>query len=312
MSNLPDSQKFRDPMVTAKGEQRAVVALGKLRTLWFNTGSLCNIACEGCYVLSGPRNDALVYPGPDDTRPFLDELAAQGGGTAEIGFTGGEPFMNPHIVALLDQCLARGHRAVVLTNAMTPMNRHRQALRDLGRRFGDRLSLRVSIDHHTAERHELLRGPGTWARAWEGLTWLVEQGLAVAVAGRTRWGEPEPAARAAYAVLFRQRGVPVDAADPAGLVLFPEMTPTRDVPEITTACWSLLRRAPDSVMCASSRMVVKRKGAAAPVVVACTLLPYDSRFELGATLAEAARSVPLNHPYCAQFCVLGGGACSLG
>jgi hypothetical protein len=45
-------------------------------------------------------------------------------------------------------------------------------------------------------------------------------------------------------------------------------------------------------------------------VVACTLLPYDTRFELGATLAEAAVSVPLNHPHCARFCVLGGGACS--
>ena len=33
-------------------------------------------------------------------------------------------------------------------------------------------------------------------------------------------------------------------------------------------------------------------------------------FELGATLAEARGPVPLNHPHCARFCVLGGGACS--
>ena len=57
-------------------------------------------------------------------------------------------------------------------------------------------------------------------------------------------------------------------------------------------------------------MVVKRRGAAAPAVVACTLLPYDPQFELGATLAEAARPVALNHPHCAKFCVLGGAACS--
>ena len=65
-------------------------------------------------------------------------------------------------------------------------------------------------------------------------------------------------------------------------------------------------------MCASSRMVVKRRGAAAPVVAACTLLPYDPRFELGTTLREAMRPVPLNHPHCARFCVLGGAACSRG
>jgi hypothetical protein len=64
------------------------------------------------------------------------------------------------------------------------------------------------------------------------------------------------------------------------------------------------------MMCASSRMVVKRKGAARPAVVACTLLPYDARFDLGPTLAEAARPVALNHPHCARFCVMGGAACS--
>ena len=54
----------------------------------------------------------------------------------------------------------------------------------------------------------------------------------------------------------------------------------------------------------------QRKGAGVPSVLACTLLAYDPRFELGASLKDAAGSVSLNHPYCASFCVLGGGACS--
>jgi hypothetical protein len=57
-------------------------------------------------------------------------------------------------------------------------------------------------------------------------------------------------------------------------------------------------------------MVVKRRGEAAPRVVACTLLPYDDRFSLGATLAGAENTVMLNHPHCAKFCVLGGASCS--
>jgi hypothetical protein len=57
-------------------------------------------------------------------------------------------------------------------------------------------------------------------------------------------------------------------------------------------------------------MVVKRRGAARPVVLACTLLAYDPRFELGTTLAEAGGEVALNHPHCAKFCVLGGASCS--
>ena len=95
-------------------------------------------------------------------------------------------------------------------------------------------------------------------------------------------------------------------------MLFPEMDVSRDVPEITTACWGILGRAPESVMCASARMVVKRRGSDAPAVVACTLLPYDPAFELGRTLREASGPVSLNHPHCASFCVLGGAACSRG
>ena len=57
-------------------------------------------------------------------------------------------------------------------------------------------------------------------------------------------------------------------------------------------------------------MVVKRKGRSQCSVIACTLLPDDAQFELGATLVEAQRSVQLNHPHCAKFCVLGGAACS--
>ena len=126
------------------------------------------------------------------------------------------------------------------------------------------------------------------------------------------WGEDDAAERAGFARLFAEHAIPVDAHDPAALVLFPEMDAGVDVPEITASCWGILGKSPDDVMCATSRMVVKRKDAAHPAVVSCTLLPYDAAFEMGATLAEAARAVPLNHPHCAKFCVLGGASCSRG
>lgn len=118
--------------------------------------------------------------------------------------------------------------------------------------------------------------------------------------------------REGYARLFAEHNISLNAKDPSRLVLFPEMDAKQDVPEITDQCWSILGVDPGAMMCATSRMVVKRKGAKKPVVVACTLLPYDEQFELGATLAEAFAEIPLNHPHCAKFCVLGGGACSQG
>jgi pyruvate-formate lyase-activating enzyme len=307
-----DPAKFRDPLRTAKGEPRASVALRRLDTLWFNTGTLCNITCRNCYIESSPRNDRLAYLDLADIRPFLDEIARDGWGTREIGFTGGEPFMNPHIFALLEECLGRGFRTLVLTNAMRPMQRHKARLLDLQRRHGERLVIRVSLDHYTAERHEDERGPRTFAATRDGLAWLARHGFNLAVAGRTMWGEDDAAERAGYARFFAEHAIPVNAEDPATLVLFPEMDAQADVPEITTSCWSILGKSPEAVMCASSRMVVRRKGAERPAVLACTLVPYEASFELGATLAEAARAVPLNHPHCANFCVLGGASCSRG
>ena len=302
-------EKFRDPARTAGGEERATVPLVGLRTLWFNTGTLCNLACATCYIESSPTNDALVYLTAAEVAGFLDEVGREGMPVREIGLTGGEPFMNPEIVAILDDALGRGHRVLVLTNAMRPMRRHEGALLALRARHGDRLTIRVSLDHHTAAAHEAERGRGTWTGALDGTAWLSSNGFRVAIAGRHLPGEDEAIARTGYDALLRRVGVALDTADPERLVIFPEMDTTLDVPEITTACWSILGKSAASVMCATSRMVVHRRGEAAPRVAACTLLPYDPGFDMGATLVEAHRPVRLNHPHCARFCVLGGASC---
>jgi len=303
-------EKFRDPAITAAGEPRARVALSRLRTLWFNTGTLCNITCSHCYIESSPRNDRLAYLTRAEMRAYLDEIARDGLGTEEIGFTGGEPFMNPDMLGMLEDCLARDFSTLVLTNAMRPMQRLERPLLGLHRRFGAKLTIRISLDHYTRELHEEERGVDTWQPTVDGLAWLASNGFNIAVAGRLMWGESETSARQGFADFFGEHGITIDANDPVRLVLFPEMDAAADVPEITDGCCSLLGVSPSSLMCASSRMVVKRKGADRPAVVACTLLPYDEQFELGATLADAAGSVPLNHPHCAKFCVLGGGSCS--
>jgi len=302
--------KFADPLVTADGSARAQVALERLDTLWFNTGTLCNLACANCYIDSSPTNDALVYLTAAEAARFLDEIAASGQDVREIGFTGGEPFMNPDVIAMIDDALGRGHEVLVLTNAMKPMRRHEAALLALRERFGARLTLRVSIDHYTKGVHEAERGPKSWMPMLDGLTWLASHAFSMAVAGRHLASESEAEARSGYAALFAEHGIPVAASDPARLVLFPEMDAAADIAEITEACWGILGKSPSEVMCATSRMVVRRKGEGMPRVVACTLLPYDSGFDLGATLAEASGTVALNHPHCARFCVLGGASCS--
>ena len=305
-----DPAKFRDPGVTARGESRATVALRALETLWFNTGTLCNLTCRNCYIESSPRNDWLAYLSVAEVETYLDEISRARLPTTLIGFTGGEPLMNPDIIAMLQAVLSRGLDALVLTNAMQPLRKLRAEMLTLRQRHGDRLTIRVSIDHYDAAIHEQERGRRSWAPALDGLIWLARNGFRIDVAGRRFTGETEQSLRQGFGRLFAEHDIPIDPHDPVRLMLFPEMEAQRDVAEITTACWGILHKSPDDVMCSGARMVVKRRDAAAPVVLACTLLAYDPRFEMGTTLAEAAAPVSLNHPFCASFCVLGGASCS--
>lgn len=305
--------RFCDPSVTADGEPRAHVALDALETLWFATGTLCNLACTHCYIESSPTNDRLAYLSLDDVTGYLDEIAERALPTREIGLTGGEPFLNPDILPILETCLKRGFSVLLLSNAMRPMQRPRvqEGLLALQKNHPGQLTIRVSLDHYLRDRHERERGPDSWPPAIDGLRWLSQNGFRIAVAGRSLWDEPEAEMRAGFAQLFKDAQIDIDAEDPAALVLFPEMDETAQVPEITTACWDILGKKPQAMMCATSRMVVRDKGADRPHVVACTLLPYDPRFAMGNSLAEADRPVSLNHPHCAKFCVLGGASCSV-
>ncbi len=305
-------EKFSDPFVTAKGEQRAKVALKNPETLWFNTGTLCNIECENCYILSSPTNDALVYLTADEVSDYLTQLQTRNWGVREIGFTGGEPFMNPAMPEITRRALKDGYDVLILTNAMQPMMRKRvrAALLELHADYHSKLTFRVSLDHWSADLHDKERGIGSFERTLEGMRWLRDHGFLMTVAGRTMWDETDAQSRAGFAALYARESFAIEAANPGQTVLFPEMDDTVDVPEITTECWGILNKSPTEVMCSNSRMVVKHKGAKTPSVAACTLLPYDAEFDLGSTLKDAEKPVHLNHPHCAKFCVLGGASCS--
>lgn len=311
-TTLANVGKFEDPNRTAKGEDRARVALSNPQTLWFNTGTLCNIECVNCYIQSSPSNDRLVYITAAEVQDYLDQIIARKWPVTEIAFTGGEPFMNPQMIDITRASLAAGYDVLILTNAMRPMMRKSMlaGLLELNTEFPGKLTLRISVDHYDAALHDAERGAGALDKTIVGMNWLRDNGFKMAVAGRSVFGHSDAESRAGYGAFYAEHCYDIDANDPGMTVLFPEMDESVEVPEITTACWGILDKSPDAMMCSSSRMVVKRKGATTPSVLACTLLPYDAEFELGTTLEQAETDVALNHPHCAKFCVLGGASCS--
>ena len=301
-------EKFTDPLTTLDGTPRAHVGLKSLKTLWFNTGTLCNLTCKNCYIESSPTNDRLVYLTVDDVIPFVFEIKELNLGTQSIGLTGGEPFLNPNIISILKFLLSEGLEVLVLTNANRVLKRHRTSLIELNQNYPGLLKLRVSLDHYTKERHDQERGAGAFEKTCEDLKWLYAEGFDLSIAGRSLLSETHAESIAGHKNLLIDLGVDLDIEHK--LVVFPEMKSDRDVPEITVKCWDILAKSPDDQMCASERMIVKRKGHDHPSVMPCTLLAYDDQFVLGKTLREAKKDVSLNHRFCAEFCVLGGASCS--
>jgi len=275
------------------------VVLDRLEIIWVNTGTLCNLSCTKCFMGSTPTNDTLSYFSLEDFAAFL---AAAPRDLGEIGFTGGEPFMNPDIMPMLELALGAGLSVLVLTNAMRPLHRHREALTALIKAHPGRVKLRVSLDHYQAARHDELRGDGSFAPSIAGLKLLAGAGALISVASRTPWGETEAMMRAGFARLFAAEGIPLVADDPEALILFPEMDEASPWLAVTSEA---LASVPENkpLMCRTSRMLVRRKGSKAIDFTPCTLLPDIS-------LTRVDEAIRLDHPHCGQFCVYGGASCA--
>ena len=306
MSNLSDN-KFKNQKVTADGSNRAFIEARNIKTLWFNTGTLCNIECKNCYIESSPKNDSLAYLTFEEVKSFIDEAIDKNLGTNEIGFTGGEPFMNKDIMKMIDYSLNKNFKVLVLSNAMKPMLNRTKELIKLNH---SNLTIRVSIDHYEKEKHEEIRGKNTYDVMLQGLKWLNENNFNYTLATRLLWKEKEEDLRKNFGTFIKNNNLKLDTYSPKELVTFAEMDEKIDTPEITTSCWDILNKDPNDIMCSWSRMVVRKKNSKNPSVIACTLLPYADEFDLGETLTNSLQKIYLNHKHCSKFCVLGGSSCS--
>ena len=114
-------EKFAKKHTTSLGHNRAFVKFTGLKTLWFNTGTLCNLSCDGCYIESSPINNKLLYLNTKDVDQYLQQIKKYNFSCDTIGFTGWEPFMNKDIISILNLCKKENYNILILTNAMQPM-----------------------------------------------------------------------------------------------------------------------------------------------------------------------------------------------
>jgi pyruvate-formate lyase-activating enzyme/diadenosine tetraphosphatase ApaH/serine/threonine PP2A family protein phosphatase len=165
------------------GDERPVIELFGTPAfpprLWVYTNFHCNLACEYCVVASSPRASPRSF-GLERFRTLVDEALAED--FRELYLTGGEPFLEPDIAAMLEYASER-MPTVVLTNAMLFTGRRRRELERLAAlELAGRLVLQTSLDGARAATHDAWRGAGSFERTMSGIAYARELGLSLRVA----------------------------------------------------------------------------------------------------------------------------------
>ncbi len=176
-----------------------------LDTLWIQVaGTLCNLECTHCFVSSGPGIDRHALMSRSEvSRRVAEGLSL---GVKEFYFTGGEPFVHPDILEIIDDTLAVGP-CTVPTNGTLFTGARLEALRALTQRSRYSLEIRVSLDGPCPEDHDRFRGPGSFARTLEGLVRLEHHGMLPIVTATRNTDEDPLSIRERYARMLTEAGV---------------------------------------------------------------------------------------------------------
>lgn len=270
-----------------------VVALQSLDTLWFQVaGTVCNLACSHCFVSSSPTNRTHDFMTRVDIEPYLEEGAALG--VKEYYFTGGEPFLNPEMEAILERTLQFGP-ATVLTNGLLLDGDRCRRLREIASAAEYSLDFRVSMDGYDAESNDPIRGEGTFVKILQGIRNLVVAGINPVITVTEVHRENATAdGKARFFELLRELGI-----EKPRLKILPVFQIGAEAERGGAyESWQVLRSGDaidadwEHLQCSACRMVTDQG------VWVCPILVNEPIGKMGETLADTLGGFPLEHPAC--------------
>jgi molybdenum cofactor biosynthesis enzyme MoaA len=280
------------------------VPLAHLDELWFQVGgTLCNLTCRHCFISCSPHNRAFGFLDLPTVERRLEESVALG--VKEYYFTGGEPFLNPDMVPILEATLRYG-AATVLTNGTVLKDAWLVRLAAAEAASPYSLEFRVSIDGFTAQANDPVRGEGTFERALAGVRQLLRHGfLPIITVARTHDEDDDGALFAGFVALLRARGY-----DRPRVKILPTLRLGAEVERRRGYC-AEERVTPEmmagfdhgQLLCNHARIVSDRG------VHVCPILLEAPDGVLGATLAEALGPFALRHHAC-HTCYEHGALCA--
>jgi molybdenum cofactor biosynthesis enzyme MoaA len=270
-----------------------LVELAHLDDLWFQvSGTLCNLECAHCFISCSPQNHRFGFLSLDAVRRALDESVPLG--VKEYYFTGGEPFLNPEMPAILELALRYGP-ATVLTNGTVLKDDWLRQLRAAADASLYSLEFRVSMDGFTPQENDAVRGAGTFERILHGVRVLLAHDfLPILTVTRTHDEQDDGELFAGFVELLKREGysrprikilptlrIGAEVARQRGYrdneCITPEMMEGYDA---------------GLLICNHSRMVTDRG------VFVCPILIESPDARLGTTLAESLGPYALRHRAC--------------
>jgi uncharacterized Fe-S cluster-containing radical SAM superfamily protein len=306
---LPSTKSFKLPQLPtdlpAPRPDAPRVALQQLDSLWFQvTGTRCNLACKHCFISCAPDNRAFGFLFLQQVASALEQSRALG--VKEYYFTGGEPFMHPQLLDMLEQTLRIGP-ATVLTNGTLFRDATVARLGALRDQSIYSLELRVSIDGPDPASNDPIRGEGAFDRAIAGVKKLLSAGFLPIITMAQTWDDAE--STGVYQRM-RARLLEIGYSRPRlkllpSLHLGAEVQRSRGYNDDERVTRSMMIGFDQSdLICASSRVVTDRG------VHVCPILIEQPDSILAPTLKEACQQdFALNHPAC-YTCWLHGAICS--
>ncbi|MEM1180666.1 MAG: radical SAM protein [Acidobacteriota bacterium] len=269
------------------------VELKSLDTLWFQVaGTVCNLACSHCFISCSPTNRTHEFLSLAEVSGHLDDAARLG--VREYYFTGGEPFLNPDMEAILERTLRQGP-ANVLTNGLLLNPARCERLAALAEASDYSLDLRISLDGYDAESNDPIRGVGTFERILDGAVNSYRAGLNPVMT--VTEVHPENASRegrSRFLDLLRERGI-----ERPRLKMMPVLQLGAEAERSGAySSWQQLQADSagdegwDHLQCSSCRMVTDQG------VWVCPILVNEPEGRMGERLTDTLDSFPLGHSAC--------------
>jgi AdoMet-dependent heme synthase len=270
-----------------------LVPLTHLDDLWFQVaGTTCNLTCTHCFISCSPHNHNFGFLDLATVQRYLDESVALG--VKEYYFTGGEPFLNRDMAAILELTLRYGP-ATVLTNGTVLKPVWLERLRAADRASPYSLEFRVSIDGYTPAENDAVRGAGTFERILAGVRLLLDYDfLPILTVTRTRDDQDEAEMFDGFVRLLKARGYerPRVKILPTLRIGAEAQRQRGYLPEERVTSAMLEGYDPNLLLCSHARMVTDRG------VYVCPILIENAAARMGDSLAEARRPFAIEQSAC--------------